>query len=473
MFRTNFLPHVARTLLVWLLLLFMLAAILAVSTLAAPSAGLTDRQRFGFVANYAPDWFDRYEVGQLRAGWFVAVARSSCILAPEGMERALILSLQSMREDDGSWDLSRIHGLVDTYPHTLWLVGNEPDCIYQDNLLPEEYATVYHDIYALIKSLDSTAQVSPGGIVQPTPLRFQWLDRVLTAYQSQYSTTLPLDVWNIHNAILNEQKDMWGADIPPGINATEGVVRDLQDNDRTDIFNQQIWDFRQWMADNGYGGYPLIITEYGILLPKEFGYDTNRVNAFMDATFEFMQTVTSTTLGDPTDGYRLVQRWAWYSLDEPPYDGHSGFNGNLFDPFTTAMTPFGQNFASHTAAFPALDYVELVPVLRSLPATSEGVTRTVYVDVQNTGTQSAGPFALRLEYTGPSNDSWVQNIGGVGPGASAQSVFNLTHLLEGRYTLSVQVDISDTVTETTECNNRATLAFAVPPHLVYLPLISR
>ena len=94
--------------------------------------------------------------------------------------------------------------MVDSHPGSLWLVGNEPDCIWQDNVLPGDYAHVYHQIYTAIKGRDPTALVSPGGIVQPTPLRLQWLDRVLPEYRDVNGVQMPVDVWNIHNAILRE-----------------------------------------------------------------------------------------------------------------------------------------------------------------------------------------------------------------------------------------------------------------------------
>jgi len=456
---------------VWVFLSLLLVAVAAASGVPFPATPPTDRQRFGFVANHAPDWAERYDLAQLRAGWFVANS-SSCLPAPEGMDRAFLIFLKGLRTETG-WDLSSLPALIDAHPHTLWLVGNEPDCIHQDNFLPEEYAAIYHDIYTLIKSRDPTARVSPGGIVQPTPLRLEWLDRVLAAYQSQYGTLMPVDVWNIHNAILNEQQGEWGADIPPGIDATEGVIRDVQDNDRLDLFQQQIWDFRQWMYDNGYGGYPLIITEYGILLPAEIGYNTERVNAYMDATFTWMQTVTDTTLGDPSDGYRLVQRWAWYSLDEPPYDPvlNRGFNGNLFDPETATLTPYGQNFAKHTASFPDLDYVNIHLAAVWSPPT-QSITRTVYARIQNRGTLDSGTFTVTLTYNGPQSGVLHQQVN-ISARSEVLLPFTLTNLQEGGYTVSVETDADNTITEATECDNNASTFLAVPPHVVFLPLISR
>jgi len=247
---------------------------------------------------------------------------------------------------------------VDNHPGTTWLIGNEPDCKYQDNRLPEEYAHDYHDLYTFIKDRDPTAQVAAGASCNRR--RSAWLTWTvcLPKYQQDYTQPMPVDVWAIHNALLNERKDQWGSDIPPGmeLSATLALTRTVQDNDNVITFTEQIWAFRQWMADRGYRDRPLIITEYGILEPVEYGFTAERVNAFMSATFDLMATMTDPQLGYPDDGNRLVQRWAWYSLDDQMWISQTliGFNGNLFDPETTQITVFGEHFATHTSSFPPL-----------------------------------------------------------------------------------------------------------------------
>ena len=51
------------------------------------------------------------------------------------------------------------------------MIGNEPDVRWQDNVTPERYAEIYHDIYTFIKERDPGAQVVIGGVAQSTPLR--------------------------------------------------------------------------------------------------------------------------------------------------------------------------------------------------------------------------------------------------------------------------------------------------------------
>ena len=435
------------------------------------------RERYGFVATSA-NWRRTFDVAQLGGGWYVDANPPACATSPGGMDRALLIRVRNWQSLP-RWEW--LESMVYAHPGALWLVGNEPDCIWQDNLLPENYATIYHDIYWAIKDWDSTALVSPGGIVQPTPLRLAWLERVLESYAGQYEgSSMPVDVWNIHNQILQEVRGDWGADIPPGFDGIDqGVLRDVQDNDDIEIFKQQVRDFRAWLSAHGYGGWPLIITEFGVLMPVEFGFDLDRVNAFMDTTFEYLRTATSDTLGYPADGYRLVQSWAWFSLDNPPYDPDipMTFNGNLFDPYTTDITGYGVNFAAHTDPLPALDYIDLRPGgIRFEPlgpvGVGELVTRKVEVEVQNLGSLDSGPFTVRLAYVGPPSGELEQTVS-LPAGSSTWLAFNLVQLKVGAYQITVSVDANDDLLETTECDNLLKATMVVPSDLAYLPLIAR
>jgi hypothetical protein len=244
---------------------------------------------------------------------------------------------------------------VSNNPGSWWFIGNEPDRpSYQDARTPDDYARIYHDLYLCIKAQDATAKVAPGGIVQPTPVRLQYLDMILAAYRSHYGVSLPADGWNIHNMILRERScqvypnDCWGAEIPPGVPATQGMLYNVQDNDNMTYFRNQLLAFRQWMKRNGYQNLPLFVSEYGVNMPAEYGFGARRVINYMYATFNYMLNVRDCSLSYAADGCRLVQRWAWYSLNDkmwvppPQCTGNDcGFNGNLFDPATGQITVFG------------------------------------------------------------------------------------------------------------------------------------
>ena len=250
-----------------------------------------------------------------------------------------------VREDGYSPEGEALLAAVDALPGALWLIGNEPDVEWQDNVAPEAYVEAYHDLYYQLKEHDPTCQVAIGGVSQPTPLRLRYLERILDAYQARYGEPMPVDVWNVHNFILREERDSWGVGIPPGMNVQAGVLREIADHDNMAIFRQQIVDFRRWMKEQGLQDKPLIVSEYGILMPNEYGFPPQNVQRFMLDTFEFFRTATDPALGYPADGYRLVQRWCWFSLSDGRYP-----TGDLLREDGSGLTVLGEAFARYAAA---------------------------------------------------------------------------------------------------------------------------
>lgn len=438
---------------------------------------LVARQRYGFVATSA-GWPQTFDVVRLRAGWAADLTRGAPV---PGMDRALVLRTPYNYRVDPA----QLGPVVDANPGAMWLVGNEPDCISQDALPPAEYARIYHDVYQFLKGRDLSARVAAGGIVQPTPLRLQYLDLVLAAYRALYGHELPADLWHIHNAILNEVScaydpdNCWGAQIPPGIEPNVGVRRDIDDNDDLDAFKAQIWAFRQWMADRGYAGLPVVVSEFGVLMPAEYGFDPPRVNAYMSGTFDFLAATEDPVLGDPLDGGRLVQRWAWFSLDVPPFETDpKGFNGNLFDLKTAAITEHGLQYEALTAGLPALDYAELALVRWEVPAVgrplspTETVTLPVTVRLGNSGTSPAGAFLVRLQYAGPRQGTLEKTVPGLAASGSTELTFSLTDLAPGVYDLQLTIDALGQVNEPAECDNQPHRRLVVPLHVAHLPVVA-
>ena len=112
------------------------------------------------------------------------------------------------------------------------------------------------------------------------------------------------------------------------------------------IFDGQIRAFRRWMKDRGQQDKPLIVSEYGFLYYHILDADRDkaqaRVTSFMLKTFDYFMNTKDRDLGYPGDDYRLVQRWAWYSLDD---DGFNPYNF-LYSPRTQQTTPLGEAFGN-------------------------------------------------------------------------------------------------------------------------------
>ena len=352
-------------------------------------------ERFGF--GVTTD-IKEYDVGLLHAGWYVNWGTASEVPHPASLEYAQIIRVHS----DGTYSPSQaaLVLILQSNPGLTWIIGNEPDCPYQDDVHPTVYAQTYHDLYYLLKEQDPTCQVAIGGVVQATPLRLQYLDMIWDAYQALYGERMPVDIWNVHNFILREKRDHpdnWGCGIPPGISASEGELREINDHDRMVLFDQQIRAFREWMEGKGERDKPLIISEYGILFNEEMDFGYSRVREFMLATFDYLLTATDPDTGYPADANRLVQRWAWYSLDDDSFQWGTTWS-NLFDPTTKEIESLGQEFANYAHDL-ITPYYDLRPITFTLHSADplvygQPTTLTLRSRVVNWGNSPTGPFVV-------------------------------------------------------------------------------
>ena len=235
----------------------------------------------------------------------------------------------------------RVNEVIAAQPGAVWVIGNEPDVIVQDNVNPERYAEIYHDLYHYIKARDPSAIIAIAGVAQPTPLRRAYLDRVLSHYQNSYGSPMPIDIWTIHGFIFREEAGNWGAGIPPGMGVSQGTLYTLEDHANLDIFRQNLLDFRRWLAGHGYQETPLAVTEYGVVMPEEYGFPPELVQEFLVASFNFFLSANNGT-GWSADGGRLFQYWFWYSV-------HDDFfaTPNLYDPTNNVLTPLGDRYAQY------------------------------------------------------------------------------------------------------------------------------
>jgi len=302
-------------------------------------------------------------------------------------------------------------------PGMTWFIGNEIERIDfdngdgtyggQDEITPELYATAFHEIQEIIKTADPTAQVGIGSLIEATPLRLKYLDKVWDSYFNQFGYLMgqDIDVWNIHGFILREIKNSWGAEIPAGLTTDdydkeEGWLYGVSslsaigaEHKNLETFKELTVALRTWMAEHGERNKPLINTEYGILYKSDFfGISQQDVNNYMTNSFDYLLSAKNSSIGYPADENRLVQGWIWYSLNA------QDFNGNLFNPSTKALTTFGSNWKTYVTnpAKPLASQAQqnlLVANLRSTPEyyndPPEGVGDfTLQADVSNSGNSS-------------------------------------------------------------------------------------
>lgn len=440
-------------------------------TTAYPSA--CDRLGMGVAPNIGQA--DEYDVARLGGGWYIDWGTRIHPAHPAGMEH---LQLIYTREDTFLQDKATIAAAAIANPGVTWAIGNEPECAWQGNSTPDQYARLYHQLYTWIKMHDPSARVTVGGFVQVTPLRLQWLDAVLARYQALYGEPLPVDLWNIHTFVLREEKGSWGCEIPAGLDATQGMMWEIQDHDRLDLIQAQVVRFRRWMRDHGERDKELIISEYGVLMPDKVGYDFDaaRVEIFMLRTFDYFMTATDPELGYPADGNRLVQRWAWYSLNDPLFEGFPS-RSHFFEPDTKRITSLGRAFSSYTLSLGCPSYVDLVPVTLSVDRPSPLAlggqsTVTLTATVRNAGNTDVRDVSVQFWATSPSQPiAPAQTI----PALPARSLSTVsvqwTPVSVGKHTIGVTVDPQYLIAESDETNNRLSRSWVVGPYGICVPLI--
>lgn len=429
--------------------------------------------RFGVGVNLDYGSVDDYDVARLHAGWYVDWHTHLAPPHPAGLD---YMQMVQTLGDTFSPDEATLAAIAAASPGATWLIGNEPDCIWQGNSTPDQYAQVYHQLYTFLKARDPTCRVTVGGIVQATDLRLQWLDAVLEAYQTRYGEALPVDLWNIHTFILQERRDDWGAEIPPGINASQGELWGIDDHDNMTFFAEQVVRFRQWMKDHGERAKELVVSEYGILMPDSLGFDETRVRTFMDSTFDYFTTAVDSELGCPADGNRLVQRWVWYSLNDKRFEGHTS-HSHLFNPDTKEITPLGTDFENYVTPL-CTSYVDLMPAAITFhpaqPLALDGlpITITVTATVRNAGNTDTANVPLYFWVGDPDHPIGnAETIGALAARLLTSASVEWQEVSSGLYTVGVTVDAGDVIVESDESNNQASCILLVARHATFLPLV--
>ncbi len=378
-------------------------------TVAATRANQTHHiGRFGFGVTREGGPPSNYDVPMLNAGWYWdwAARGETAIPLHEYVQTVRLKPVKSGGVQIGYTPVitgSALRQAIAAQPGGIWFIGNEPDCVNMDNMRSDWYARAYHDMYYFIKAADPTAIVGAGGIVQPTKQRFMYLDRVLDTYEREYGEPLPTDLWVTHGYILCEncypinipsEPFAWGACwVPdwPSSSSSKDIATFYSVYDHWDIelFKQRLIDMRQWMHDNGYQYHPLYITEYGILFYDGLvsGMGQEETIEFMHLGFDWMREARDPVLGYAPDDNRIVQRWAWFSLDHDDYFmGNPLFNQNNYNP-----TAIGTAYGEYTAELSPYTDIKLLDFDMQIltDVGSAPFTATVAVTMSNAGNIAA------------------------------------------------------------------------------------
>jgi hypothetical protein len=467
------------------------------------------------------------DLAKLRAGWYFNWTTQASPPDVNGMHYAQAVWVKQWKWDNGPvlWSLDAPYAQPYTYtirpsiegikaiavanPGSLWLIGNEIERrdwgpypqTGQNEILPEVYAWVYHEVYQAIKEVDPTARVANGSVVAPTPLRLEYLDRVWEEYKRRFGETMPVDVWHIHTHLGPEKRDDWGIGIPAGLDADQGMFYFENERDRI-LINKDyatavslIRDFRVWMKAHGQQNKPLVLSEFGVTMPDwvdaSFTPEAIR-DEFMQPGINYLLNTKDPEVGYPADEYRLVQTTWWWSLDGDVgkyVDGtfYEDFNGNLYwsglageshSPNSMGFTTLGYYWLGYTSSL--LATVNLRPVgvdvlPQESPAASGLVTATLQVKTANSGSVAATQVFSVALYDGGGQLIDVQAVAAGLEGCGAQAAVKLTwpNVLPGLRAARVVVDVTDQIGEISESDNELILTVLIPKHRLDLPIVRR
>lgn len=443
------------------------------------------------------------QIDNLGAGALVTFGYRALAALPADVEFIPMVRLKQDRGSGGAYLPSYtvsppltpdgLGAAVDRLRGALWLIGNEPDRVYhQDDIYPDMYAVAYHDVYQFIKQRDPSAQIGIAGLVQVSPGRLQYLDLVWAAYQAQYGTTMPVDVWNMHAYIFPEKNAdgttsfaaialgtdpglAWISSGGNGALCSRADVVCIAEHDDMALFAEQVRNMRQWMRNHGQQNKPLIVSEYSLLYPymrqgsdcsiqDESGrcFEPERVNEFMAASMNYLNNTTDVDLGYPLDNHRLVQQSVWFSLDD--FGGGNGMDLNpslLLQADDAQLTAMGLNY-KNLLAQQARDINLTVGSLSAQPAgvaelgASFGISLTA--KVFNNGNVTSNKAVVVTFY---SDAAMTQPIGsttipaGLGGCAlqSATATVWWNNLTPGAWNFWVKVDAGNVLSESNEQDN--------------------
>lgn len=450
-----------------------------------------------FVANFNRAWPTGVE--------YVPIIRMKQATDPSTGARlpSYVITTQPLNDNAGG-----LGPVIAANPGLLWLVGNEVDRIYwQDDMMPAIYAQAYHDVYQFIKTRDPSARVAISGLVEVTPGRLQYLDIVWNTYLAKYGEPMPVDVWNMHVYILPEKRadgSAASAAVALGTNPAIAILESgnnpalcpqanvycYAEHDNITIFTDQVRAMRQWMKNHGLQNKPLILSEFSLLYPydaktpcylmDEFGgcFTPTRVSNFMTNAFAVLEGEIDTNLGYPQDGYRLVQQWLWYAMNDRT-DGtpNALVNINPSTGLPTGLTTIGQVFKNEV--IDTTFNLNLVPTAVSKTAVSNTTSAVISAEVRNNGTLRVGSSFTVSFYSNAAMTNLIgqvvvpANLGGCAVDSETVSVTWNGLLPDQANQFWVKIDSANTVAESNESDNTTSGLVIVDPDQLFLPFTRR
>ena len=250
------------------------------------------------------------------------------------------------------------------------------------------------------------------------------------------------------------------------------------------------------MKANGYQRTPLLLTEWSLLyqymlLPDgtcavqdEQGncFTPERVTQFLRSSVAYLETAADSALGYPLDNSRLVQQWAWFTLDALGEDVFTVGNPSLMvDPVTGELTQMGVEYRTQIAQRPVQPNL-VIDQVRATTTAIDPLTGTAAAQlrarVRNNGsTPTKQPFEVTFFRDG----EFTQEIGRatVAAGLEGCAVTEATvellweDLAPGAYPFSAVADLENLVGSGDLASRIAHSVVLVNSSELFLPVLQR
>jgi len=193
----------------------------------------------------------------------------------------------------------------------IW-IGNEIG--WDDKRDPTTYATQYKSWYECVKAVNPNIKVAPGA--NPGYPEYKYGDDQINEWEisndskGRWSSGSELDYFNYITYAKNDYKEIYGDDMP--IEAYVIHVYPCANNGdchNIDFVEAQIRKFREFMKDNREKKLPLYIKEMSTVMGDELTEEDK--NSVVEL-YNKLLNLKDSSIGNPNDNNRLVQRWAWF-----------------------------------------------------------------------------------------------------------------------------------------------------------------
>lgn len=221
------------------------------------------------------------------------------------------------------------------YPdNMMWTVGNQIG--WDDGKTALEYADDFIKWYDCLKSINPTFQIGSGAIISPwhqTP----HTDNNCGNANGKVDINVPNSGKNYFIKYINRIKDIDKNKLPDFI-VNHGYTH-CNGGFTVEAFKASIVEQRKEMKELGLQNKDLIIKEFFSGSDPRKDFETRQ--KYLKDTVEYLVNEKNAEIGNPEDGNRLVQRFAWFVLNDRKGKNKDRYIDALSNTENGELTPLG------------------------------------------------------------------------------------------------------------------------------------